>query len=114
MIAMASKICDMDCFNCIYPDCKYDGSQTAKEGLMLRNAGCLTDKQLNARERKKKSKAKLYTEKQKEYKRQYAIKNKERIKEYKKKYYEEHKDEFMRRSAQEYERRKAAPGRQSQ
>jgi hypothetical protein len=111
---MPKKICDMDCFNCIYDDCKYDGSQTAKEGLMLRNAGCPTDKELKAKEPKGKTKTKLYTEKQKEYKRQYAIKNKERIKEYKKKYYEEHKDEFMRRSEQEYERRKAAPGRQSQ
>lgn len=114
MIVMASKICDMDCFNCIFDDCKYDGSQTAKEGLVLRNAGCPTDKELKAKEPKGKTKTKPYTEKQKEYKRQYAIKNKERIKEYKKKYYEEHKDEFMRRSEQEYERRKAAPGRQSQ
>lgn len=97
---MPKKICDMDCFNCIFDDCKYDGSQTAKE--------------LKAKEPKGKTKTKPYTEKQKEYKRQYAIKNKERIKEYKKKYYEEHKDEFMRRSEQEYERRKAAPGRQSQ
>lgn len=75
---------------------------------MLRNAGCPTDKELKAKEPKGKTKTKPYTEKLKEYKRQYAIKNKERIKEYKKKYYEEHKDEFMRRSEQEYERRKAA------
>ncbi len=91
---MPKKICDMDCFNCIFDDCKYDGSQIAKEGLMLRNAGCPTDKELKAKEPKGKTKTKPYTEKQKEYKRQYAIKNKERIKEYKKKYYEEHKDEF--------------------
>lgn len=81
---MPKKICDMDCFNCIYDDCKYDGSQIAKEGLMLRNAGCPTDKELKAKEPKGKTKTKPYTEKQKEYKRQYAIKNKERIKEYKK------------------------------
>lgn len=71
---MASKICDMDCFNCIFDDCKYDGSQTAKEGLMLRNAGCPTDKDLKAKEPKKKTKTKPYTEKQKEYKRQYESK----------------------------------------
>lgn len=56
MIVMARKICDMDCFNCIFDDCKYDGSQTAKEGLMLRNAGCPTDKELKAKEPKKKRK----------------------------------------------------------
>lgn len=90
---MPKKICDMDYFNCIFDDCKYNGSQTAKEGLMLRNAGCPTDKELKAKEPKKKTKTKPYTEKQKEYKRQYAIKNKERIKEYKKKYYKNMKEE---------------------
>lgn len=28
---MPKKICDMDCFSCVFDDCKYDGSQTAKE-----------------------------------------------------------------------------------
>lgn len=101
---MANKICNMDCFNCVFDDCKYNGSQTAKEGLMLRNAGCLTDRQLatdieiRKKSAKKSNKSAERKEKALAWRREYNKRNKEKIKEYKKKYYEEHKEEYAVRN----------------
>ena len=109
---MSKNICDLDCFNCKFDDCRNDGSRTKKEGEMLKNAGVLPE----SKRKKYVSKPKTEEQKQrlKEWKKQYNKKNKEKIKEYKSKYYKEHKDEFILRNKKARENKKAAPGRQSQ
>lgn len=110
--------CNMDCFNCPYPDCINDGRQSFTEKMMLA-ASCVDSAahrhmKLEPKEQKKRDYYRDHLDYFREYQKRYYREHKEKYaptdakRAYRRKYYREHREEEIIRQTLYNQRRKAA------
>lgn len=110
--------CNMDCFNCSYPDCINDGRQSFTEKMMLA-ASCVDSaahkcKVLEPKKQVRRNYYREHIEHFREYSRRYYRTHKDIItaseerRAYSKKYYQEHREEIINKNKEHQKRARAA------